>query len=90
MKRFSIVLRGRVQGVGFRFFTYNCARRHNLSGWVRNTPDGGVEIEAQGDENNLEYFKTEIRKGPPLAKVIEIKEVELPLSGNEKSFEIRH
>lgn len=90
VRRFSITLHGRVQGVGFRFFTWNCARRHDLSGWVRNSLDGGVVMEVQGEENDLEAFRIAIQKGPASARVLDIKVVELPLLYNEESFEIRY
>jgi acylphosphatase len=90
VRRFSITLHGRVQGVGFRFFTIDCARRHALSGWVRNSSDGGVTMEVQGDENDLEAFRIAIKEGPVPARVLDMKVVELPLLDNEKSFEVRY
>jgi len=89
-RRLSIVVQGRVQGVGFRYFVRDVARRMNLSGWVRNLFDGGVEIEAQGDQQKLELFKSEVQEGPPLAYVKEIRVLEIPVEENEMNFVIRH
>ena len=60
---------GRVQGVGFRFFTISCARRFGVTGWVQNLFDGRVEIEAEGELPNLKLFIDEIRVGPAHAHV---------------------
>jgi acylphosphatase len=60
---------GRVQGVGFRFFTINRANRFGISGWVRNLPDGRVEIEAEGAVRNLMLFLEEMRIGPASSHV---------------------
>ena len=71
-KRYASVhvyVSGRVQGVGFRFFTINCARSCGITGWVKNLYDGRVEIEAQGELANLKIFLDEIRIGPSLAHV---------------------
>jgi acylphosphatase len=89
-RRLSIVVQGRVQGVGFRYFVRDVAQRMNLSGWVRNLFDGGVEMEAQGDPQKLELFKSEIQEGPPLAFVKDIRVLEIPVEENEKMFLIRH
>ena len=88
VKRFSIVVSGRVQGVGFRFFTTNHARKHKLNGWVRNRDDGTVEIEAQGEEKDLEEFRKEVHAGPILAKVTDLKVVEIPHQQDESNFEV--
>ena len=73
------ILRGRVQGVGFRYFTYEVARELGIQGWVRNRSTGEVEIRAQGSMEAMRQFMTRIQSGPSLAMVegIEAKEVEL-------------
>jgi acylphosphatase len=56
MKRVAIIASGRVQGVGFRYYVQDLAERMNLGGWVRNLPDGTVEIDAEGDNVMLDEF----------------------------------
>jgi len=63
------VISGRVQGVGFRYFTQRVADQHGISGWVRNTPDGAVEIEAEGDAQALGAFERRVAAGPAGAHV---------------------
>ena len=60
---------GRVQGVGFRYFTQEAALVEGLSGWVRNLPDGRVEILAEGDADAVERFSRRIARGPSMARV---------------------
>ncbi len=64
-----VVVRGRVQGVGFRYHAETVARRHGVAGWVRNLPTGEVEILARLDEARKAGFLAEIRQGPPAARV---------------------
>ena len=60
---------GRVQGVGFRYVTDAAAARSGIDGWVRNLPDGRVEIAAEGEADALERFEREVRQGPRGARV---------------------
>jgi acylphosphatase len=60
---------GRVQGVGFRYFTQDIARREGLTGLVRNLHDGRVEIVAEGDAAAVDRLEHAIRQGPPHARV---------------------
>jgi acylphosphatase len=60
---------GVVQGVGFRWFVREAARRHSLAGWVRNRDEGTVEIAASGSSESIERFLEEVRRGPPGAYV---------------------
>lgn len=53
MKRFYIIFKGQVQGVGFRWTAAQIAYKYNLTGWVRNLDDGDVELQIQGNENEL-------------------------------------
>lgn len=70
------VVTGRVQGVGFRFFTENQATRLGLSGYVKNCADGTVEAYAVGDAEALEEFKAALAEGPRSARVDEVQEFE--------------
>ena len=88
MKRIGAVVEGRVQGVGFRYFTRDRARAYRLTGWVRNLPDGNVEFEAQGVCKDVDAFVAEIRKGPGLSHVADITVNELPVENEESGFEI--
>jgi acylphosphatase len=67
--RLHMYVSGRVQGVGFRFFTIRCARTYGITGWVKNLYDGRVEIEAEGELPNLKLFLDEVRIGPSHAHV---------------------
>lgn len=69
MKRISVRITGRVQGVGFRHFTQVRARRLGVDGWVRNEPDGSVRLEAEGPEEDLEELIDAVREGPRAARV---------------------
>ncbi len=63
------LISGRVQGVGFRFFAEAAGRREGLQGWVRNLPDGRVEIAAEGDAEAVARFESAVRQGPRGARV---------------------
>ena len=63
------LITGRVQGVGFRFFAQRQAIRHGLKGYVRNLPEGGVEVLAVGEREVLEAFLQDLKTGPPAGKV---------------------
>lgn len=73
MKEAHITVRGLVQGVGYRFFAVEIAKRFNIKGWVRNKADGTVEVTAQGQSSQLEQFIKELKQGPPSALVEEVK-----------------
>ena len=83
MKTIHIIVTGRVQGVGFRYFTVRCANDLGISGWVRNLPDGSVETAIQGRGENIEEMIKRLRQGPGAANVssLEIEEIE---SGSEE------
>ncbi|HSR69932.1 MAG TPA: acylphosphatase [Acidobacteriota bacterium] len=78
------VLCGRVQGVGFRYFTQQTAARLRVKGWVRNNPDGTVEVVAQADSETLDEFKSHLNQGPRFSEVDSIREEE----GPEKDFQL--
>ncbi len=68
----SVQLRveGRVQGVGFRWYTRDCALRLGLTGCVRNLPDGSVEAKARGPATALSLWIDQVRRGPPMGHVL--------------------
>jgi acylphosphatase len=67
---------GEVQGVGYRFFTLQAARRARLCGFARNLTDGRVQVEAEGGEKELSAFLDELRRGPAAASVSRVEEHE--------------
>ena len=83
------VIHGRVQGIGFRFFTRTAAGREGVYGWVRNVPDGRVEIEAEGEAEALERFEHHIRHGPPGARVERVDVTEADATHRNLGFDIR-
>jgi acylphosphatase len=89
MKRFFIVIHGRVQGVGFRYFAQEFAELLKISGWTRNTSEGNVELEAQGEETQLNIFISKIKIGPPHANVEGCRISEIAIIENEREFKIR-
>ena len=64
MSRLHVRITGVVQGVGFRWFVREKARRLGLSGWVRNLADGSVEVIAEGDDGQVALLEAELRRGP--------------------------
>ena len=68
-KMFHAVVRGRVQGVSFRYHTRVAASALGVSGWVRNLPDGTVEVLAQGDDRDLRELLRWLEDGPPASRV---------------------
>jgi acylphosphatase len=84
-----LVISGRVQGVGFRFFVEAVARQEGVGGWVRNLPDGAVEALIEGDEEAVNRVEGKIRRGPPAARIEHVEtESETP-GGSRLAFEIR-
>jgi acylphosphatase len=83
------VVRGRVQGVGFRYFTLDAARRENLHGYVTNNPDGTVEAVAEGEPESVERFERVLRRGPSQARVEQVWVDEIEPRMTADGFEIR-
>lgn len=88
MQRLRIEVRGRVQGVGFRWFTQRAARRIGLSGFVQNLPDGSVLCEAEGPAKSLQALLAELQTGPRGANVTDLHSTPMPPVGDH-GFEIR-
>jgi acylphosphatase len=83
-----LTIRGRVQGVGFRYHLRAEALRHGVSGWARNRRDGSVEAVIQGDEGSVDRVIGWARRGPGSAQVTDIAIDEEPV-GDYASFETR-
>jgi acylphosphatase len=82
------LVRGRVQGVGYRWFARRAAERFDVVGYARNLAGGEVEVQAQAEESALESFKQELQRGPHGARVTEVVEQELPVNNSYSSFHI--
>ena len=81
-------IRGRVQGVGYRYFTRRIALRLGVRGFVRNLPDGDVEVHAEGDGEVLQEFRFELERGPVSSRESEIVETATALTDRYTSVEI--
>jgi acylphosphatase len=88
-KRVRITIRGRVQGVGFRYAAVSEARRLGLTGWARNQPDGSVEIVADGPAETIDAFLAWCRTGPSMARVREVVHEELARDTQLREFGVR-
>jgi acylphosphatase len=82
------VVRGRVQGVGFRWFVEREAHILGIAGWVRNNADGGVEVFAQGTADQLSALRSRLREGPRAARVDAVEESEARPNPGLNSFRI--
>ncbi|EKY26292.1 acylphosphatase [Clostridium celatum] len=90
MNRYYIVVEGRVQGVGFRFFCSMTAKPLDLTGWVRNMDNGMVELEVQGSDESIEKFIRTIKKGNRFIRVDELYQKKIPIIQNERTFTERY
>ena len=82
------VVRGRVQGVGFRWFVEREAHILGIAGWVRNNADGSVEVLAQGTRDQLLGLRSRLREGPRAARVDMVEEAEAKAAAGISSFRI--
>ena len=90
LKRYSVDVIGRVQGVGFRYYTVKAAARFKVYGWVRNKSDGNVQLECEGPEENVNSFLSWLEQGPPSARVLEVRKQERPYQGYYRTFSIEY
>ena len=89
LQRLHAIVEGRVQGVGFRYFTQERAVFLGLTGWVRNRWDGTVELVAQGPTADLEILLRTIQRGPRTGTTQNVKVDWLETAGEFSSFQIR-
>jgi acylphosphatase len=89
LKAVRILISGRVQGVGFRWFAEQRASELAVAGYVRNLPGGQVEVLAQADEGTLESFCEELRQGPNFARVEELTVKAVPVDSSLQGFGVR-
>ena len=80
---------GRVQGVGFRYFAHDAARREGLTGYVTNLADGRVEVMAEGESGAVERFERALRQGPSRSRVEHVVVDELDPHQGHQGFSIR-
>ncbi len=89
MKRVRLIIGGRVQGVGFRYFVKENAKRFGVNGYVKNIPGGNVEVDAEGDKDSLDKFLEKCYQGPPQSNVDSFQISDVPVYGYTR-FRIRH
>ena len=82
------LISGRVQGVGFRYFTQRASARHQVRGYVRNLPDGRVEVWAEGSEKAIIAFRDDLAAGPAYSKIDGVEEIVVEPSRAYSSFRI--
>jgi acylphosphatase len=83
------VVSGRVQGVGFRFFALDAARREGLHGYVTNNDDGTVEAVAEGEAESVDRFERALRRGPSKSRVEQVRVDDVEPAALNQGFEIR-
>ena len=84
----KFLIRGEVQGVGYRFFAQRAAARHQVVGYVRNCPDGTVEALVEGSASNVQAFKDDLLTGPQWAVVDQVEEIVLEPTGTYTAFRV--
>lgn len=84
----KFLIRGLVQGVGFRYFAQRSAARHQVRGYVRNMPDGSVEALAIGGEKMVEDFKHDLTAGPTHSRVDDLEELVLEPTMQYSTFRV--
>lgn len=90
MKTFELLVSGRVQGVGFRYYTVQKANELGIVGWVKNMPDDSVMIVAQGDETGIKTFIEFLYIGPVRSRVVHISKSEIISSANFNNFSVKY
>lgn len=89
MVRLDVTVRGRVQGVGYRYFAWRRATDVGLVGWVANAADGSVRCVAEGTRTDLDDFAASLATGPAGAHIASVEPVWGPATGGFVAFEIR-
>ncbi len=87
-KRIQLVVRGRVQGVYYRATAQREAREHGLTGWVKNRPDGSVELVVEGEEDDVKDFLNWAQSGPTTARVDKVETKWRSYTGEYAEFRI--
>jgi acylphosphatase len=84
------IVRGRVQGVGYRYFAVSAARSAGVTGTVRNLSDGSVEAIAEGSPSELAVFRLQLEKGPAFSRVTSVDEQELQPTNRYSDFNVSY
>jgi acylphosphatase len=87
--RLTVIVSGRVQGVGFRYYVIEKARSYDVTGYVRNLPDGRVEAVIEGPLSEVQAVGTIVKLGPPFARVVDSEELYGDYTGELKEFGAR-
>jgi acylphosphatase len=90
MIQLRIIVSGKVQGVGYRYFSQMKAVQYGVKGWAKNLPDGSVEIIALGSNDQLEPFIEDLRKGNPFSKINNMEITEMDQMDPFQSFTIKY
>ena len=90
IETYNLLLSGRVQGVGFRYFAEVRASRYNIKGYVRNIYDNKVEIVCQGDPDNLDKFIIEVKNGPSFSHITNVEMEEIIDAPVYDVFEVKY
>ncbi len=88
-QRLHAIVRGEVQGVGFRWFVQRTAAGLGLDGWVMNRADRAVELVAEGTTSELDELVAAVREGPPASRVASVEESRSPAVGGLDGFRVR-
>ena len=88
-QRIDAIVRGTVQGVGYRWFVVRRAAELGLTGWTANEADGSVRVVAEGPQSALEQLEAQLRDGPAGAQVQSVEVARSPAVGDFTSFTIR-
>lgn len=88
--RVHAIVLGVVQGVGYRYFALSEARSRGLTGWVRNRPDGSVEVLVEGGQGLVSDYIRQLNIGPPASRVTAVNVQRESFSGDLDSFAVRH
>lgn len=84
-----IVIHGKVQGVGYRFFATRVARRIGLKGWIQNNRDGTVEAMVEGEKATIDEWIEELREGPRYAEVTKVDQETKEFTGRLGDFDVK-
>lgn len=90
MIQLHIIVSGKVQGVGFRYFSQMKAVQYGITGWAKNLADGSVEIVASGSKDQLDPFIEDLRVGNPFSKINNIEITESGVTEDYHSFTIKY